>query len=114
MALPVGVLFGIYLNELAPPGLRRGVSLVLDVLNGLPSFVIGIFVFGLLVIGHGQAAWKASLSVAPHWPSSVPSPPRLMLTTLMLLAAALAATQSRPQITFDSEPAPKDEKTRTA
>jgi len=63
-ALPVGVLIGIYLNELAPPRIRRVVSLVLDVLNGLPSIVIGIFVFGLLVIGHSQAAWKASFALA--------------------------------------------------
>ena len=63
-ALPVGVLIGIYLNELAPPRLRRYVSLVLDVLNGLPSIVIGIFVYGLLVIGSGQAAWKASFALA--------------------------------------------------
>jgi len=63
-ALPVGVLIGIYLNELATPRIRRVVSLVLDVLNGLPSIVIGIFVFGLLVIGHSQAAWKASFALA--------------------------------------------------
>jgi phosphate transport system permease protein len=63
-ALPVGVLIGIYLNELARPRLRRYVSLVLDVLNGLPSIVIGIFVYGLLVIGSGQAAWKASFALA--------------------------------------------------
>jgi len=63
-ALPVGVLIGIYLNELATPRIRRVVSLVLDVLNGLPSIVIGIFVFGLLVVGHSQAAWKASFALA--------------------------------------------------
>jgi phosphate transport system permease protein len=64
MALPIGVLIAIYLNELAPPRLRRSIGLVLDVLNGLPSIVIGIFVFGLLVIGSGQAAWKASFALA--------------------------------------------------
>jgi phosphate transport system permease protein len=64
IALPVGVLIGVYLNELAPPALRRAVGLVLDVLNGLPSIVIGIFIFGLLVIGTGQAAWKASVALA--------------------------------------------------
>jgi phosphate transport system permease protein len=64
MALPVGVAIGIYLNELAGRRTRRSVGLVLDVLNGLPSIVIGIFVFGLLVIGSGQAAWKASFALA--------------------------------------------------
>jgi hypothetical protein len=32
-------------------------------------------------VSRHTAAWKASLSVVPHLPSSVPSPPRLMLTT---------------------------------
>lgn len=64
IALPVGVAIGIYLNELAGRRTRRAVGLVLDVLNGLPSIVIGIFVFGLLVIGSGQAAWKASFALA--------------------------------------------------
>jgi phosphate transport system permease protein len=64
MALPIGVLIAIYLNELAPPRVRRSIGLVLDILNGLPSIVIGIFVFGLLVIGSGQAAWKASFALA--------------------------------------------------
>jgi phosphate transport system permease protein len=64
MALPFGVLVAIYLSELAPKRLARAFSLVLDVLNGLPSIVIGIFVFALLVVGHGQAAWKASFALA--------------------------------------------------
>ncbi len=40
------------------------VRLMLDVLNGVPSVVIGIFVFGLLVVGHGQAAWIAGVALA--------------------------------------------------
>jgi phosphate transport system permease protein len=64
IALPIGVMIAIYLNELARPRVRRTVGLVLDVLNGLPSIVIGIFIFGLLVVGHGQAAWKASVALA--------------------------------------------------
>jgi phosphate transport system permease protein len=64
IALPIGVMIAIYLNELARPRVRRSIGLVLDVLNGLPSIVIGIFIFGLLVVGHGQAAWKASVALA--------------------------------------------------
>jgi len=63
LALPIGVAIAIYLNELAPARIRRPVGLFLDVLNGLPSIVIGIFIFGLLVVGHGQAAWKASIAL---------------------------------------------------
>jgi hypothetical protein len=37
------------------------------------------------------------LFVSPQFPSSVPSPPRLMFATLMFSAAAFAVTQSMPQ-----------------
>ena len=37
MALPVGILVAIYLNEFARPWIRSSVSLALDVLNGVPG-----------------------------------------------------------------------------
>src|SRR5262249_42547493 len=36
MALPVGILIAIYVNEFAPRLVRRGVGLTLDILNGVP------------------------------------------------------------------------------
>ena len=64
MALPVGILTAIYLNELAPRRLANVLTLALDVLNGVPAIVLGIFVFVLFVNGHRQAAWKASFALA--------------------------------------------------
>jgi phosphate transport system permease protein len=64
MALPVAVLTGIYLNELAPRRLANLLTLAFDVLNGVPAIVLGIFVFVFVVVGHGQAAWKASFALA--------------------------------------------------
>ncbi|HEY1370055.1 MAG TPA: phosphate ABC transporter permease PstA [Gaiellaceae bacterium] len=64
MALPVGILIAIYLNEYAHPAIRNGVSLVLDVLNGIPAIVIGIFVFLLFVLGHQQSGWAGSFALA--------------------------------------------------
>ncbi len=64
MALPVGVLTAIYLNELAPPRVSAVLSLALDVLNGIPAIVIGIFVFVFLVVGHGQNALKAAFALS--------------------------------------------------
>jgi phosphate transport system permease protein len=64
MAVPVGILIALYVSEFAPPRIANLCKLVLDVLNGLPSIIIGIFVFGLLVIGSGQAAWKGSFALA--------------------------------------------------
>jgi phosphate transport system permease protein len=64
LALPIGILIAIYTSELAPPEVRRFIGLVLDILNGLPSIVIGIFVFGLLVLGHQQSAIAAGVALA--------------------------------------------------
>jgi len=64
MALPVGILAAIYVNEFAPGPVRVAVGLVLDVLNGIPAIVIGIFVFGLLVAGHGQSGLAGSFALA--------------------------------------------------
>jgi phosphate transport system permease protein len=63
-SLPLGILVAIYTSEFAPREVRRFVGFVLDVLNGLPSIVIGIFIFGLLVLGHTQSALAAGVALA--------------------------------------------------
>jgi phosphate transport system permease protein len=63
MALPVGILVAIYVNEFAPRAIRNGVGLVLDVLNGIPAIVIGFFVFGLVVVSRGQSALAGSFAL---------------------------------------------------
>jgi phosphate transport system permease protein len=49
IALPVGVLTAIYVSEFASIRLSHQIRLWLDVLNGFPSIVIGIFVFAFCV-----------------------------------------------------------------
>ena len=49
MALPFGVLTAIFVSEFASRRIGEQVRLWLDVLNGFPSIVIGIFVFALMV-----------------------------------------------------------------
>ena len=63
IALPFGVLTAIYISEFADHRLARVIKLSLDVLNGLPSIVIGIFLFALLVVGRGQNAFIGSLAL---------------------------------------------------
>jgi len=63
-SVPLGILIAIYTSEFAPREVRRFVGFVLDVLNGLPSIVIGIFIFGLLVLGHTQSALAAGVALA--------------------------------------------------
>lgn len=64
IALPIGILVALYVNEFAPRPVRSGVTLVLDVLNGVPAIVIGIFVFGLLVVSHGQSGLAGSFALS--------------------------------------------------
>ncbi len=65
MALPVGILVAVYLNEFAPASIRTGVGLALDVLAGVPAIVVGIFVYVLLVVHHGgQSALKGAFALA--------------------------------------------------
>lgn len=64
MAIPVAVLVAIYMSEYASPRISRTLRVVLDVLNGVPAIVVGIFVFGLLVVGNGQKAIYGSFALA--------------------------------------------------
>ena len=64
MALPFGILIAIYVNEYASRAIRSVVNLTLDVLAGVPAIVIGIFVFGLIVIAHGQSGYAGAFALA--------------------------------------------------
>jgi phosphate transport system permease protein len=64
IAVPIGVMIAIFTNEFAPPRIQRGIQLVMDLMNGLPSVIIGIFVFGLLVYGHPQNGLAGSYGLA--------------------------------------------------
>ena len=64
MAVPVGVLVALYVTEFAGRTVARTIRLTLDVLNGVPSIVIGIFVFALLVVGHFQSGYAGSVALA--------------------------------------------------
>ena len=64
MAVPIGVLSAIYLNEFARARVAFLIALALDVLNGVPAIVVGIFVFALVVVHHGQSALAGSFALA--------------------------------------------------
>jgi phosphate transport system permease protein len=64
MAVPLGVLVAIYVSEFSSPRSARTIRITLDILNGVPAIVIGIFVFGLLVVGHGQSGFYGSIALA--------------------------------------------------
>ena len=64
MALPFGILIAIYVNEYAPKAIRGAVNLMLDVLAGVPAIVIGIFVYSLIVVTHGQSGYAGAFALA--------------------------------------------------
>ena len=64
ITLPVGILVAVYVAEFGSGAVARFIRLALDVLNGVPSIVIGIFAYALLVVGSGYAAWKGSAALA--------------------------------------------------
>jgi phosphate transport system permease protein len=64
IAVPVGVLTAVYLTEFAPRRVALSLQIVLDILTGLPTIVIGIFVFGVLVVGHLQSGYAGSAALA--------------------------------------------------
>jgi phosphate transport system permease protein len=64
IAVPVSILVAIFMSEYAGPRLSTALRIVLDVLNGVPAIVVGIFVFGMLVVGRGQSAIFGALALA--------------------------------------------------
>jgi phosphate transport system permease protein len=67
IALPLGILTGLYLTEFASPRSRvaAAMKLALDMMQGLPTIVVGLFIVGLVVIPqHKQSGLAASLALA--------------------------------------------------
>jgi phosphate transport system permease protein len=87
-ALPIGVLVALYVSEFASPRFAGQIKLWLDVLNGFPSIVIGIFVFALAVktkmpllgVGHHQSVLAGSFAL------SIIMLPLVSRTTMEVLA----------------------------
>ncbi len=50
MGLPIGFLGGVYLSEYARAGIGAVIRFTADLLNGVPSIVIGIFAYALIVL----------------------------------------------------------------
>lgn len=67
MAVPVGVLSAVYLAEFARPGSRVAglLKLALDLLQGMPTVVVGLFALGLLVKPEGHdSGFAGSVALA--------------------------------------------------
>jgi len=65
IAIPIGILVAIYTTEFAPASIAHPVRFVLDILNGVPTIITGIFVYGLIVVPQGHpSGFAASIALA--------------------------------------------------
>ncbi|HEY7172474.1 MAG TPA: phosphate ABC transporter permease PstA [Vicinamibacterales bacterium] len=53
-AVPVGILAGVYMSEYAGSRFASAIRFAADTLNGVPSIVIGVFVYGIAVLPFKQ------------------------------------------------------------
>ena len=64
LAVPIGLLVAIYTHEFAPPRVANVVRFALDILNGVPTIITGIFIYGLLVVGGQQSGWAGAIALS--------------------------------------------------
>ena len=64
LAVPIAILVAVYIAEYAGPNAAAFFRVMLDVLNGVPAIIVGIFIYGLLVVGHGQSAIYGAMALA--------------------------------------------------
>jgi phosphate transport system permease protein len=64
LAMPLGVLIALFLTEYGGSRAAGPLRLTLDLLNGLPSIILGLFVFALLVDHKQQSGFAGSVALA--------------------------------------------------
>jgi len=104
MAVPIGIMSGIYMSEYAGSRMASTVRFAADTLNGVPSIVIGVFAYGIAVL-----PFKQFSAIAGGFALGIMMIPIIARTTeeLLLLvpstmregALALGATRARAVFT---------------
>jgi phosphate transport system permease protein len=65
MAVPLGVLGAIYINEYGGRGwLSRFIGFMADVMTGVPSIVMGLFIFSIWVLHFGYSGLAGAFALA--------------------------------------------------
>ena len=65
IALPVGLMAGIFLSEVAGPKAASVIRFAADILAGVPSIIVGVFAYALLVRPmHSYSALSAGVALA--------------------------------------------------
>ena len=64
ISIPVGILVALYTSQFAGQRAAFAIRYVMDVLNGVPTIIIGISIFGLLVVGRQQSGWAGAIALS--------------------------------------------------
>ena len=105
MAVPLGILGAIYLNEYSGGrGLLGGlISFFSDVMTGVPSIVMGLFIFSIWVLHFGYSGFAGALALGclmlPIVIRSTYEMLRLVPNSLREGSYALGATKARVTVT---------------
>lgn len=100
MAIPIGIISGIYMSEYAGSKLASIVRFAADTLNGVPSIVVGVFVYGIAVLPFKQFTMIAGgialgIMMIPIIARTTEELLRLVPNTMREGALALGATRAR-------------------
>ena len=103
-AIPIGVVSGIYAAEFAGTRLASAVQFAADTLNGVPSIVIGVFVYGVAVLPFKQFSTAAGgfalgVMMIPLITRTTQELLKLVPVSLREGALALGATRGRATLT---------------
>ena len=104
MAIPLGVLGGIYINEYGGNQvLARVINFFADVMTGVPSIIMGLFIFTIWVLHFGYSGFAGALALGclmlPIVIRSTYEMLRLVPDSLREASYALGATKARVTIT---------------
>jgi len=104
VAVPLGILGAIYLNEYGGRGLLgRFIGFMADVMTGVPSIVMGLFIFSIWVIHFGYSGLAGALALGclmlPVVIRSTHEMLRLVPNSLREGAYALGASKARVTVT---------------
>jgi phosphate transport system permease protein len=65
IALPVGLMAGIFLSEFASPRIGTAIQFMADILAGVPSIVVGVFAYAIIVRPmHTFSAFSGGMALA--------------------------------------------------
>ena len=104
MAIPVGILGGIYLNEYGGKNwLSRFIGFMADVMTGVPSIVMGLFIFSIWVLHFGfsglAGAFALGCLMLPVVIRSTDEMLKVVPDSLREGSYALGATKARVTLT---------------